>query len=163
MRTSDVLQDLARQIRRDTLRTLSAAAPAWLTFAPPGTSNHILWHAGHALWLQDRLCVELLTGHSELPQGFGELFAANCRPVRETTDWPAQQVIAELLEQQLIRLLEIIGATSEARWQETADPRRGPATVAQRVVHGLHDEAKHSGEMYLIEKLCRAGASPDRH
>ena len=163
MGTSDVLQDLARQVRRDTLRTLSAAAASWLTYAPPGTSNHILWHAGHALWLQDRLCVELLTGHRELPPGMDQLFAANCRPVRETTDWPEEAAIAKLLERQLHRLLEIIAATSEARWQETADPRRGEATVAQRVVHGMHDEAKHSGEMYLLLKLCRAGASPNRH
>ena len=43
------LAEMARQVRGDTLRLLAAAPEASLLFAPPGTSNHILWHAGHAL------------------------------------------------------------------------------------------------------------------
>ena len=66
---SAVLAELAREVRGDTLRILAATGDAELTWAPTGTTNHILWHAGHALWLQDALCVRLLTGHSELPEG----------------------------------------------------------------------------------------------
>ena len=53
------MQELAKQVRSDTLQILNAAHPSWLTFAPDGMSNHILWHAGHALWLQDRLCIHI--------------------------------------------------------------------------------------------------------
>ena len=55
------LAELARQIRGETLKLLAAAPDDWLTFAPEGTSNHILWHAGHAVWLQDVLFVEVVT------------------------------------------------------------------------------------------------------
>ncbi len=44
----------------------------------------------------------------------------------------------------------------DERLAKTADPGRGTATISDRIIHGLHDEAKHSGEMYLILKLCRA-------
>ena len=38
---------------------------------------------------------------------------------------------------------------------QIADPSRGPANIAARIIHGFHDEAKHCGEMYLLLKLCR--------
>lgn len=62
MAHGDVLKELARQVRGDTLQVFDATQDDWLTWAPPGTSNHILWHAGHAVWLQDLMCVELLSG-----------------------------------------------------------------------------------------------------
>ena len=68
------LTELVRQVRSGTLEILAAADERWLTWAPPGTSNHILWHAGHALWLGDVLGVELITGQSELPPGWPETF-----------------------------------------------------------------------------------------
>ena len=90
MKSQMTLQELTRQVRGKTLEILAAAPPAWLTFAPAGTSNHILWHAGHALWLQDVLCIELLTGHSELPDGWSDTFGMRCRPVKQTTQWPSR-------------------------------------------------------------------------
>ena len=90
MSVSTTLQELIRQVRHNTVQILDAAEPSWLTYAPPGTSNHILWHAGHALWLQDVLCVRLLAGRGELPAGWAERFGANCRPLDQTTDWPSR-------------------------------------------------------------------------
>ena len=162
MSIGNTLAELARQVRRDTLQLLMHAHPAWLTFAPPGTSNHLLWHAGHALWLQDLLCVQLLTGREELPPGWSETFGADCRPVRDTMQWPRREELQLLLQRQSSRMTQLLEATSDARLQETANPHRGPATAAQRIIHGLHDEAKHGGEMYLLVKLCRASSLPDR-
>jgi hypothetical protein len=34
----------------------------------------------------------------------------------------------------------------------------GHRSLLSTIVHGLHDEAKHQGEMYLLLKLCRARA-----
>ena len=154
--TGATLAELARQVRRGTLQILDAAQPSWLTFAPPGTSNHILWHAGHALWLQDVLCIRLLTGRDELPTGWSDRFGMNCRPPGETSDWPGRQEVRELLQAQLARVQQLLAATSDERLAEPADPARGTETIAQRIIHGFHDEAKHSGEMYLLLKLCLA-------
>src|SRR5690606_26520099 len=133
-----------------------AETPEWLTFAPAGTSNHILWHAGHALWLGDLLCVELLTGQSELPPGWAGTFGMQCRPPQQTSDWPSRDELAALLERQLQRVLELLETTTDEQLAEPADLSRGPASVSARIIHGLHDEAKHCGEMYLLLKLCRA-------
>ncbi len=61
------LAELAGQVRQRTLELLGAAEPSWLTWSPPGTSNHILWHAGHALWLPPGEPVDVVPSH--LPPG----------------------------------------------------------------------------------------------
>lgn len=86
MHQTDHLAELTRQVRSHTIELLLAAPEGWLTWAPAGTSNHLLWHAGHALWVQDRLCIEPLTGSSELPAGWAKKFGADCRPVALTRD-----------------------------------------------------------------------------
>ena len=155
MSIAATLQELARQVRGDTIQILEAAQPEWLDYAPPGTSNHILWHAGHALWAQDVLCVRLLSGCEELPAGWEKTFGMDCEPVNQTEDWPSRDGLRDLLKSQLSRVLYLLAITPDSRLAETADPVRGPAAVSDRIIHGLHDEAKHSGEMYLILKLCR--------
>jgi hypothetical protein len=150
--TAALLQELARQVRGDTRRILAAAQPGCLTWAPPGTSNHILWHAGHALWLGDVLCVELLTGRSELPGAWEQTFGMNCRPVAATQHWPSRAEIDRLLGLQLDRIVDLLKETPSEKLVH--DGQLLP--LASRIVHGFHDEAKHQGEMYLLLKMCRA-------
>jgi len=147
------IQELARQVRRGTIELLSAAKPHWLHWAPEGTSNHLLWHAGHALWLQDILCLEPLKGLSELPPDWSEMFGMNCRPVAETTHWPDRRQVLQLLTEQLSRIITALAA-AEGRLRDDSNARSD--TLASRIIHGLHDEARHQGEMYLLVKLCRA-------
>jgi hypothetical protein len=155
--TTLALQELVRQVRTDTRRLLAAAQPTWLTWAPPGTSNHILWHAGHALWLGDVLAVQLLTGQSELPDEWAEMFGMNCSPVKARKTWPPRQEVDARLAEQLQRLLHLLENADEKKlWQPVRADRSD--TVAGRIIHGLHDEAKHQGEMYLLLKMCRAQA-----
>lgn len=155
MTTSEILQELARQVRRDTICVLDGAELAWLTYAPRGTSNHILWHAGHAIWLQDVLCEELLGAGGHLPSGWSEKFGMNCKPPSQTREWPSREELRTLLQAQLSRMLDLLAATSDNCLTEIADSSRGSATISDRIIHGLHDEAMHCGEMYLILKLCR--------
>jgi hypothetical protein len=150
------IQELARQIRQGTLQLLAATQPEWLTWAPPGTSNHILWHAGHALWLQDVLCLEPLTGRSSLPAGWEQMFGMNCRPVKDTRQWPAREEISLLLRAQLDHIRAALDAVSEATLSKVVNARGD--TLAGRIIHGFHDEAKHQGEMHLLTKLCLARA-----
>lgn len=156
MTIANTLQELARQVRRDTLKILANADTAWLTFAPAGTSNHILWHAGHALWLQDLLCIQFLVGKTELPPSWDELFGMNCRPPSETTNWPSRDELMDRLATQVQRVIDLLEQTPDERLLTIANPARGPAAIRDRIIHGWHDEAKHCGEMYLLFKLCRS-------
>lgn len=156
MTTGGILQELARQVRGDTVRVLESADASWLTYAPAGTSNHMLWHAGHAVWLQDVLCERLLGAGGSLPPGWSELFGMDCRPPSQTKDWPNREEIRDLLQTQLGRILKLLSSASDHSLARIADSNRGSATMTDRIIHGWHDEAKHCGEMYLILKLCRA-------
>jgi hypothetical protein len=149
------LTELATQVRTTTIQLVELVPADWLLWAPTGTSNHITWHAGHAVWVQDCLCIEPLTGNSELTPGWPEKFGMNCRPVAQTTDWPNRDQLLHKLHTQLDRLLVLleehadqlidIGPNPPDRWDLT----RG-------IIHALHDEARHQGEMNLLRKLQEA-------
>jgi hypothetical protein len=149
------IRELARQVRAITLHLLADARLEWLTWAPPGTSNHMLWHAGHALWVVDVLCLEPLTGRSELPPGWENTFGMDCRPVAQIKDWPSRETVLELLTTQLEHFNAALANTNDEIFIKVIDKRGN--TLMTQVIHGLHDEAKHQGEMFLLTKICRAG------
>ena len=143
------IQDMVRQIRGFTLELISVDNSAMQLWAPPGTSNHMIWHAGHALWVQDVLCVEPLTGSSELPEGWAQKFGQDCEPVTSQTEWPQRADLHQLLTKQQQRLLELIGEIPEDKLVVNPED---PRDLIGGILHGLHDEARHDGEMYLIFK-----------
>ena len=63
MTHNEIIADAFRQFRKGTIRVLDMAEDDAVLFTPTGTSNHMIWHAGHAIWLQDLLCLRLL-GHA---------------------------------------------------------------------------------------------------
>jgi hypothetical protein len=71
----------------------------------------------------------------------------HCRPVKLTATWPTREELHRLLSVQLDRMVEAVAA-GESRLDDT---------LAGRIIHGLHDEARHQGEMYLLLKLYRVG------
>ena len=155
MSRAQLLQQLAGEVRRDTLKILAAVEEDLATWSPPATSNHILWHAGHAGWLQDLMCVAPLTEGSELPDGWATIFGMDSQP-SQVPKWPLKQEIQRFLEGQLDRIVQLLDKVSE-------EVLSGPAWGLGRhrnllgwIVHGLHDEAKHSGEMYLLFKMTRS-------
>jgi hypothetical protein len=153
----DVVQalcELAEQVRHGTLQLLQRSKPAWLTWSPPGTSNHILWHAGHTAWLQDALTVRPLTGGSELRIGWAEMFGQNSSPA-STKHWPNAAEVRAQLENQLGRILELLEEHADAIVARADDvsPTGGWPLLAG-MIHGWHDEARHQGEMYLLYKIC---------
>ena len=147
------LQEMLRQIRGFTVQMLDKTKSEWLTWAPEGTSNHMLWHAGHSIWVQDRMCVQRLANRSEIPDDWGRKFGMNCDPVAEQTDWPQASVVKHTLEQQQVRLHELLEGMTPEQLVVEADNDRD---LVGGIIHGLHDEAKHHGEMYLLHKLCIA-------
>jgi hypothetical protein len=150
------LSELAAQVRSTTVQLLEVAEPFMLTWTPPGTSNHILWHAGHVLWVCDALTVQPITGCSELPAGWAETFGQHSRPVT-TNKWPDRSELRNLLKAQLERILNLYeehAGSIVARASET--PPQGGWPLLAGMIHGWHDEARHQGEMYLLHKLARA-------
>jgi hypothetical protein len=154
---ANALAAMAETIRVKTIHFLNDATEAELTWAPPGLSNHLLWHAGHSVWLQDLLCIEASTGRSELPHGWFETFSMNCRPVRQSASWPSRQEVLDHLVNQLPRLQTVIGSLSADDLLSPPRTQSLPNTEPLRywISHGLHDEANHQGEMHLLLKMQR--------
>jgi serine/threonine protein kinase len=154
---SSCLQALAVEVRTKTLQLLGGARPTELTWAPAGTSNHILWHAGHALWVQDALCLQIITGKSELPPGWEEMFRMGSRPSLRRDPWPSREELQRELKAQLPRLLGVLASLRDIdldalpHFAHPGDSR----TLEECIRHGLHDEANHQGEMYLLLKAQR--------
>jgi len=162
MSQSAALQLLATEVRNKTIHLLENTAEYEMLWAPPGTSNHILWHAGHALWLGDVLCLEPLLGRSTLPPTWADSFGAHCRPVAQTRSWPAKAQVISSLRAQLRVIVAELGKVTDELLDEVISPATG-STLAKRIVHGFHDEANHQGEMYLIQKMRRAETAAMTH
>jgi hypothetical protein len=147
------LSELAAQVRSTTVQFLDAAEDAMLTWTPPGTSNHILWHAGHVLWVGDILTVQPITGRSELPAGWAATFGQDSRPATNTR-WPDRFEVRSLLEAQLDRILSLYMEHASLIVERASElsPCCGWRLLAG-MIHGWHDEARHQGEMYLLMKL----------
>ena len=150
-----LLKELARQVRRDTLRLFEAAPPDRLTWAPPGTANHLLWHAGHALWLQDQFIIQPLTGESEMSLGWQALFASGSNPAAPPRRWPGREQMDHQLREQAQRLAAVLDALHAGQRPKSLRHHEEQVQFVRNAIHGLHDEARHQGEMFLIIKLCR--------
>lgn len=147
------LQEMVRQFRGFTIQLLAVDNPEMCLWAPAGTSNHMIWHAGHALWVQDLLCVTPLTGTSELSAEWAGQFGQHCDPVGSQKKWPDAKRLQGLLNAQQERLIELIGDMDASQLVVNTDD---PKDLVGGIIHGLHDEARHHGEMYLLMKQFSA-------
>jgi hypothetical protein len=158
MSASSALLILLDEIRKKTLMILDAAPEDALLFAPKGTQNHIAWHAGHVLWIGDVLTIEPTTGKRELPLEWETKFGMNCTPPSQTKDWPPKISLLAMLCEQHKRLRQIIAQLGDDELSRAPKIFGGPKPLAYYITHGLHDEANHQGEMYLLLKMHRARA-----
>ena len=158
--TALTLVELAKAVRWKTLKLLETVTPEMALFTPPGLANHILWHAGHSLVVVEGLAVNALVGTSvgqtpPFPREWIDLFRGGSDP-KSTTTWPSLADIVAALKDQRTRLLSLI----ETAGQQNTDLERivGPAprnrTLRGMIVHALHDEAGHQGEIHLLKKLA---------
>lgn len=147
---------LARQVRECTLELFDATTASSLTWTPSGTSNHILWHAGHVVWVVDALAVQPLSGRSELPPGWAATFGQNSQPLAVRA-WPDRKEVRLQLEVQLKRVLDLFYEYRETIVERADEPPHpGEWPLLHGMIHGWHDEARHQGEMYLLQKMFRA-------
>ena len=160
------LLTLADEVRGKTLRLLDGVSPDLARFTGPGLNNSVLWHAGHALMLVEHLCiVPAVGGEPRYPQGWFEMFAWKSVPAAVPPDaWPALPDVTQRLREQLSRLRTTLERLTPEDLDRLVDPARN-RTLRYSIVHGLHDEATHQGEIHLLRKLygranagARAGA-----
>jgi len=145
---------LLDEVRAKTLRILKSVPADQARWAPPGLHNNtILWHAGHAYVLVEWVTMKSLRRTPQIPDGWYEMFSWESRPNLVPADrWPQLSEVIHHLEAQHKRLRKLIGELSEEELDRpsASNPKR---TVRSAILHGLHDEACHGGEMHLLHKM----------
>jgi len=146
---------LLDEVRGKTLRLLQVVEPPFDRWAPPGLHNTILWHAGHAYVLTEWLTMQALGQPPQIPVGWFEMFSWESRPAEVPDErWPPLSDVIRHLETQRKRLGQVVGNLTDEQLgsPSVADPRH---TVRRSILHGLHDEACHGGEIRLLLKMQR--------
>lgn len=144
---------LANEVRGKTLRLLADVADDQARFTgTPALNNSILWHAGHSLWVVEQLAVAPATDRPAVyPPGWFEAFAAKSTPATVAA-WPTLAEVTAALTDQLARLTAALGMLRQERLDQVIDVARN-RTLRYSILHGLHDEAGHQGEIYLLKKM----------
>ncbi|MGD1278642.1 MAG: DinB family protein [Tepidisphaeraceae bacterium] len=144
---------LLTEVRGKTLRLLEGVDARQAHFAPLGLQNTILWHAGHALVVVEHLAVAPATGAApSYPAGWFDMFSWASRPGTVKSWPPLAEVVAALIGQQE-RLLSALRGLGEDRLSVRIGDGPEGRTVRGSILHGLHDEANHQGEIWLLRKL----------
>jgi hypothetical protein len=145
---------LVGEVRRKTLRLLDGVSEPDARWTPQGLNNHILWNAGHVLVVVEHLSVATATGQPpQYPAGWFEMFSWASKPAR-VTDWPSLAQVTDRLVTQVQRLTSALEALSPAQLdQEIGEPPAPRRPLRYSILHGLHDEACHQGEIHLLKKL----------
>jgi DinB superfamily len=149
---------LLDEVRAKTLRTLNSLPDEYAHWTPVGLQNTILWHAGHAYVLVEWLSMKSLEQTPQIPDGWYEMFSWESRPALVPSDrWPPLSEIIHHLEAQRERLRTTITDLSDEQLDRPSaiQPKR---TVRSAILHGLHDEACHCGEMHLLRKMKAVAA-----
>jgi hypothetical protein len=148
----ETLLILAREVRGKTLRILEQITEEQARFAPAGLVNTILWHAGHSLIVVEHLSVSAATGKPPVyPEGWFDKFSWKSQPA-SVKGWPTLAEVKAKLIDQAERLTVAITSLSEDQLSRIIDPAKN-RTLRWSILHGLHDEAGHQGEMWLLKKL----------
>jgi DinB superfamily len=148
---------LLDEVRGKTLRILDSIAVEDSLWAPPGLQNTILWHAGHAYFLLEWLTMGAIGQTPRVPKGWYQTFSWASRPAQVPPDrWPPLAEAISRLGEQRERMRRIIGQLSDKQLDQPS-ARNPSKTVRYEILHALHDEACHSGEIHLIRKLRAVG------
>jgi DinB superfamily len=144
---------LAKEIRGKTLRILEDVTEQQALFAAPGLQNSILWHAGHSFVVVEFLSVSAATGKPPLySQDWLEKFGWESRPAT-VKQWPTLAEVKAKLIDQADRLIAAIQPLTDQQLAQTIGKPGDTRVLRYAILHGLHDEANHQGEMWLLKKL----------
>ena len=142
---------LAKEIRNKTLKLLDPVSEADAKFAAPGLNNSILWHAGHSLVVVEHLAfVHFNNGQTSDPPGYFDAFSWKSNPATVTA-WPTIAEVRSKLADQRDRLVAALERADDAMLNKEVNEKG--RTVRWSILHGLHDEAGHQGEIWLLRKM----------
>ena len=149
------LMELVKEVRWKTLKLLETVDDAMAKFTPPGLNNTILWHAGHALVVVERLGFSGVPDFvPQYPENWFEKFSWSSNPAA-VTEWPTLAEVVSRLTDQRTRLLAMIETLSPEKLDTVIGEPPRSRTLRGTIVHGLHDEANHQGEIHLLKKLWK--------
>lgn len=152
--TENPLVLLLDEVRGKTLRILDGLTDAQAHWAPPHLHNSILWHAGHSYIVVEWLTMNGLGRSPEAPEGWFDLFSWDSHPSLTPPDqWPPLHSVVSALRDQHRQLLALFPELTDADLDRTSETGGGTRSARSAIIHGLHDEACHSGEMMLLRKL----------
>lgn len=149
----ETLLMLLDEVRHRTLRLLDGLTDAQARWTPSGLHNSILWHAGHGYILLEWFTMQALGAQPTCPEHWFETFSWSSRPAKVPADrWPPLEQVVQELRVQHGRIRKILSNLSDEELASSAF-NAPEQTVRYRIVHALHDEACHSGEIWLLRKL----------
>jgi hypothetical protein len=152
------LLEMLKEVRWKTLKLLEDVDDVQARFTPPGLRNTILWHAGHALVVVEHLSfVQTIGIPPQTPADWFDKFSWKSNPAT-VTDWPALGAVVARLKDQRDRLAAFIATLPEEQLDRVVGEPPRNRTFRGMIVHGLHDEANHQGEIYLLKKLWKVRA-----
>jgi hypothetical protein len=144
---------LLDDVRQKTLNELKGLDETHARWAPPGLQNSCLWHGGHAYFVTEFLTMRALAREPRLPDGWLKMFSWESNPAHTPPEnWPPLDEVREALIAQHARLREIIAGLGPEQL-DAPEPGNPGRTVRYAIMHGLHDEARHSGEISLLRKM----------
>jgi hypothetical protein len=149
------LLELVKEIRWKTLKVLEGVDEAQVRFTPARLNNHILWHACHALVVVEYLSLGGFEGKKPpFAAEWFEKFGPNSKPAT-ISQWPSLSEIVSLLVDQRSRLNALIETLTPEQLDRVVGEAPRCRTLRGMIIHGLHDEADHQGEMVLLKKLWK--------
>lgn len=146
---------LLDDVRTKTLNELQGLDEFHARWAPPGLQNSCLWHGGHAYVVTEFLTMKSLGREPQMPEGWLKMFSWESNPTHVPVDhWPALEDVLASLKSQHERLKGVIASLTPEQL-DAPEPGNPGKTVRFAILHGLHDEARHSGEIALLRKMMR--------
>jgi len=149
------------EARKKTLRVVDGITRKHALWTPPGERNHILWNTGHIYCMVERVTTAALTGITEVPESLPEnwwtMFGWNSQPDQiDREAWPNPSEIVEQLYEQHHRLRHYLASIPEHELASAPDGKQASSeskTTRGLILHALHDESFHAGQIWLLRKL----------
>jgi hypothetical protein len=149
---------LLDEVRAKTLRRLDGVTPEEARWTPAGLHNTILWHAGHIYVVVESLAMRGMGRPPCIPDDWFAIFSWESRPAEVVPErWPALETVVTELQAQHRRLRALIHDLTPEQLEMPVPELSGRPT-RYAIVHGLHDEANHAGEIWLLRKIWAASS-----